>query len=343
MKKIKVSIPGLPSNLSVQQYIGNDNNVYEDYKFYLNQEIEKPDYWFVLESLDKVSVSCSINPKNIIYLNTETSYPKDYFTKNYMKSYMNQFALKYGCYGNSDYSYNVNLPFLPWLINSQNNISAFSKSENDINFFKNLKSLKKNKKLSVICSNKTYTDDHIARLNFVYTLKEYFQNNLDWFGVGVNDIRNKWEGIAEYKYHIVLENDSRNNLVSEKLYDSFLGLAYPFYYGAPNLSSYFPYKSFSEIDIMDYKKSINVIEEGMNKSLYENCFDDLLESKDLVLTKYNFVFRILDIVKSLNTDINNRSDITLYNVGYFWNKEVNYKNKIKHQIKRRLRINVNNY
>ena len=36
----------------------------------------------------------------------------------------------------------------------------------------------------------------------------------------------------------------KNNLISEKLYDSYLGLAFPIYFGAPNSGEYFPKNSF---------------------------------------------------------------------------------------------------
>ena len=156
---------------------------------------------------------------------------------------MKQFNLKYGCYNNFDSDYHSALPFVPWLINGKNDFSAYEDNEKDLNYFKNLNSIEKNKLISVICSTKSYTDDHKARLNFVYKLKEHFQERLDWFGAGINEIDRKWDGIANYKYHIAIENESRNNLISEKLFDSYLGLAFPIYYGAPNVEDYFPKSS----------------------------------------------------------------------------------------------------
>ncbi len=343
MIKIKLSIPGQPENLNIQQYIGNNDNKLNDYKFYINSEINEPDYWFVIESLDKKSVECLIKPSNIIYLNSETSYPKDYFLNRYIQSYMNQFSLKYGCYNNFDNNYESSLPFLPWLISSNNDVTAYEENKKDINYFRNLNSIEKNKNLSVICSTKTYTDDHKARLNFVYKIKEHFQENLEWFGSGVNNIPSKWDGIANYKYHIVLENDSRNNLISEKLYDSFLGLAYPLYYGAPNVYDFFPKNSLSKIDILDIKKSIDIIENCILENTYDKSIESLIEAKNMVINEHNFINRIINIVENFENTKEIKKKVILYNVDHFWKTEVNYKNKIKHFIKRKLRINVNNY
>src|SRR5210317_1410861 len=114
MKNIKLSISGQPNNLNIQQFVGNDENIFENYKFHINSSFENPDYWFVLESINKSSEECLIDPNHIIYLNTETSYPKDYFLSKYMRSYMNQFKFKYGCYNNFDIQYSSTFPFLTW-------------------------------------------------------------------------------------------------------------------------------------------------------------------------------------------------------------------------------------
>tara|TARA_B100001996_G_C18665859_1_gene594853 strand:+ start:559 stop:1596 length:1038 start_codon:yes stop_codon:yes gene_type:complete len=345
MINVKVSISGQPDNLNIQQFIGNDENIYENIKFHVNTDIAEADFWFVIESINKSDETCIVNPENIIYLNFETSYPKDYFLNKYIQSYMKQFNLKYGSYNFFDDSYIVDIPFVPWLINSKNNNSIFEKHERDVNYFLKLNQLEKTKTMSVICSTKNITDNHKARLNFVYKLKEHFQDGLDWFGEGVNEIENKWEGIKDYKYHVALENDSRNNLISEKIYDSFLGLSLPFYYGGTNVSNYFPKESYVNIDIMDLKKSIDIIEKSISQNTYENQFDNIIQAKNLVLKKYNLFFRITSIVKSLNDKSNKKLNkpTTIKNVNYFWNTEVNYKNKIKHFLKRKFRINVNNY
>ena len=77
------------------------------------------------------------------------------------------------------------------------------------------------------------------RLLFAEKIAEHFGSDIDWFGDGIKTIENKWEAVSNYKYHIVLENESRNFLISEKLYDSYLGLAFPFYYGGSNVNSFF--------------------------------------------------------------------------------------------------------
>ena len=111
----------------------------------------------------------------------------------------------------------------------------------------------------MICSSKKITDDHRVRLLFAEKIAEYFGSDIDWFGDGVNTIENKWDAVSNYKYHIVLENESRNFLISEKLYDSYLGLAFPFYYGGSNVNSFFSEDTYRSIDVLDIKKSIELV------------------------------------------------------------------------------------
>ena len=80
-----------------------------------------------------------------------------------------------------------------------------------------------------------------------------------FLAIGFDPIPDKWDAIYLYKYHIVLENCSIPDYWTEKLADAFLGLAYPIYYGCTNLSSYFPEKSFTPIDIDNPEQAISIL------------------------------------------------------------------------------------
>ena len=52
MIKIKVSIPGFGGNLNISQYVGNDDGVWGDARFYVNDSsVDEVDYWFVIDDL----------------------------------------------------------------------------------------------------------------------------------------------------------------------------------------------------------------------------------------------------------------------------------------------------
>ena len=141
--------------------------------------------------------------------------------------------------------------------------------------------------MSVFCSDKNFTEGHRKRLDFVNGLKDHFGEDLDWYGNGINQLDTKWDGIAPYKYHISLENKNMDYVISEKLFDSYLGLSFPFYSGAPNVNDYFPSNSLRKIDINNLDKSIEIIEECIENNLYENNSNEILYSKNLICTELN--------------------------------------------------------
>jgi len=349
---LKISFPGHGLDLDISQFIGNNNNVYGNKKFWINSDIQDCDFWFIFEDLNKFdNNTTSVDKKNIIYLSAETSWPDEYYFRESKVEFLHQFHQIY-IYG-LNFPHNLfknkviqDLPFLPWMINANHGDSYFAPNERDLNFFKNTNFIKKTKKLSIICSDKKDTEFHKKRFNFVVQLKEHFGDELDWFGNGVNEIDSKWDGISDYKYHICLENISRDYLITEKLYDPFLGLSYPIYYGAPNVHKFFTTDSFSVIDIFDLDKSIKIIEKILYEDSYEKLLPKIIESKNLVCTKYNVFDRISNIVDNLVEKNFYKETVTLKSKGHFevitgevkLNKKLIFYRKIKQKIKNILNL-----
>ena len=51
MINIKVSLPGFNKDLSISQFIGNTDNTLDGCKFWINEQIDSPDIWFVFENV----------------------------------------------------------------------------------------------------------------------------------------------------------------------------------------------------------------------------------------------------------------------------------------------------
>lgn len=298
MINIKITLPGFKDNLTISQFTGNEESILGDCKFWINKKIENPDIWFVFENIILEKEACKIDPKKVIFLSAETSYPDNHFLKDSRTNFLKQFGYIYTTYETINNSIK-DMPFLPWMINSNHGDSIYSPSPRDVNYFLELQHLKKTKTLSIICSDKDFTEGHKKRLDFAYGLKEHFGDLIDWFGNGINPLDKKWDGISNYKYHISIENKNKDYLISEKLMDPFLGLSFPFYYGAANASDFFPKKSFQHIDINDLNKSIEIIEAGIESNLYEQNMKFLLESKHLVCKDYNLFYRLSTISKQI--------------------------------------------
>jgi hypothetical protein len=132
----------------------------------------------------------------------------------------------------------------------------------------------------------------------VSALKEHFGNRLDWFGNGINPLEQKWDGLAPYKYTIVLENQATSHVLTEKIQDAFLALAVPVYWGAPEAEEIFGENSFISIDIKDIHGSITLIEQLLESDSYEARLPSLLAAKAVVTDDLNHLFRMRDILKN---------------------------------------------
>jgi hypothetical protein len=295
MIKVKLTIPGALRKINLAQFLDNDENRYKNCIFFVNENIPDPDFWFVIEGPCKDDYKCNIDPNRIYFLTSEASLPSGYYATLQGSKFLDQFHLIYTCH--DVYRKNViyTIPFLPWMINANHGASIHAKNKRDYNYFSSLSELPKSKILSVICSSKTYTDDHAQRLRFVIKMKEHFKDKLDWFGNGIHLLPIKWDGIAPYKYHLVLENHPKYNIITEKIFDAFLGLSYPIYNGAPNILDFFPDEALTRININDFNGSINQIESVLQEDRYNQKLSALIKAKELCLNQYNLFHRIGEI------------------------------------------------
>lgn len=107
----------------------------------------------------------------------------------------------------------------------------------------NLK-IKKTKLISMIASSKKKTKGQKKRNK----IANKFSNKIDLFGEGRKYIKNKEEGLTDYCFSIVVENDFTNDYFSEKILDCFATKTIPIYLGSNNITNY-----FDETGIIFYK------------------------------------------------------------------------------------------
>lgn len=186
----------------------------------------------------------------------------------------------------------------------------------DFDYLKNLPPLKKSKDLSSIISTAANTHLHKTRLEFVKYVRDSPDLNLDWYGKGVQELDDKWLGLAEYKYSIAIENSVHNNYFTEKIIDCFLSYTMPIYFGCPNILDFFPANSMLLIDPANKVESLRKIKEAIKDNYYEDNFESLLEARNLVLDKLSF---FPSLIEKLN-------DIGLYESSNSSQKRVLYRN-----------------
>lgn len=160
----------------------------------------------------------------------------------------------------------------------------------------------KTKDLSIIVSDKVAREGHRERYAFVNKIIGHFKDKVDVFGRGTRFIRDKYEGLADYKYSVAIENSTLPGYWTEKIADCYLSHTMPVYYGCPDIEDYFSADSMISIDIRDFTGSIRKMEQAIEENLYEKHLDAILKGKDDVLNKYQFFPFLADILENRIAD-----------------------------------------
>jgi len=110
----------------------------------------------------------------------------------------------------------------------------------------------KSKQLSIIASDKNFTNGHFLRHESV----RRFGDRMDVMGKGYTPIDNKIIGLKDYRYSVVTENCKYNDYFTEKLLDCFLTGTVPIYYGFDNSSNIFNSKGIIPFDTIEDLEAI---------------------------------------------------------------------------------------
>ncbi|NDW18187.1 hypothetical protein D0T53_04545 [Dysgonomonas sp. 216] len=269
------------------------------YRFYIDEEIEDPDFWVVQGKGIRHAESCQVSPQNTILLSTE---PRSVLV--YPQAYIRQFGMVCTCQEKTKHP-NVVMapPVLPWFVGYKQSSGGKCTYSLDYDILSNSPAPPKTKLISVITSDKAFTKGHLDRIRFVEKLKLHYGDQIDIFGRGINDFDDKWDVLAPYKYHISIENSSQPYYWTEKISDCFLAETFPLYYGCTNLSDYFAEDSFLSIDIHNFEQSVQVIDYAINNDVYEQRRVQLNHCKQQVLGEYNMFNYIAGLCDRLNPSL----------------------------------------
>lgn len=174
-------------------------------------------------------------------------------------------------------------PALPWHVNK------------DYDFLAKCGMPRKERTLSWITSNYVYWEGHRARMAFLERIRGHV--DFDLYGKGFNQIDDKWEGLAPYRYSLAIENFQNPFYWSEKIADCFLSWTMPIYYGCTRINEYFPPESMVVVDINDPISTIEKIRETMLSDRWERNLDAIAYARELVLKKYHLFPFLVDKIK----------------------------------------------
>jgi len=269
------------------------------YQFFINKNIDEPDFWVVQGKGLRTTESYQVAPENTLLLTTE---PKSVLV--YPQKYIKQFGAICSCQEKTKHENLILGPaILPWFVGfkkSKDKGFIYSLTYDDL--IKN-ETPTKTKLISVITSNKAFTQGHLDRIEFVEKLKAHYGDSIDVFGEGYNDFDDKWDILAPYKYHISIENSSQRHYWTEKISDCFLAETYPIYYGCTNLSEYFPEGAFQPINIHDFESAVAIIDCIIQENTFELKRSDLKECKMKVLNEYNMFDYVAMLCDKMNPEL----------------------------------------
>lgn len=302
MFKVKVST--IYNDWPLVQQTADMSSTWGIYKFYINDEtVRDYDYWVVYENLNRVETA-TVPIGNVILITAE---PPNF--KRYANKYLAQFKTVRCAH---DYVKHPNVirshPCLPWHVGRRVRFDQNQSFDLPYDRLVAMSAIMKSRVLSVITSNKDFTQEHRARLRFVRELQKRIVD-IDVYGRGIRDVEDKWDAISPYKYHIVIENGSYRDYWTEKISDCYLAGAYPFYIGCPNLEDYFPADSFTYLDINDLDASCAKVIHAIENDFFGKSLESRAKARALCLNKYNFFAEVAEWCSG--KPVNNREQIKL--------------------------------
>lgn len=142
------------------------------------------------------------------------------------------------------------------------------------------------------------TDGHILRMDFLDGLVDRGDSQLDLYGRGDfsgshyrGEVDDKWDGLAEYRYSLAIENYKGPHYFSEKVVDPLLAWCLPIYWGCTNLDDYLPEDSYVWIDIED-PDAPSRVREIIESDLRERNLDAITEARRRILNEYQYLPRV---------------------------------------------------
>ena len=296
MKLIKVTttFPEWP----LEQQTPGRCAVWGNYRFVLNAQVEECDYWIVFDGLPSAAETCLCPAGGTVLITAEPP-----SVRAYNRAFVSQFSCVVSAHRDLVASRLViSPPALPWHLGRRVSDSGQNLGFNrDYDVLCSCPVPAKKALLSVIASEKIFTPEHEYRLKFVDLLRSEFGPDIDIFGRGIRNIEDKWDAIAPYRYHVVLENASVADYWTEKIVDTYLSWSYPLYMGCPNLATYFPAESFLQLEWGQSELAIATIKETLERDPYERSLEYIRAARRKCLDEYNFFPFIARMCDSLPT------------------------------------------
>ena len=136
----------------------------------------------------------------------------------------------------------------------------------------------KTKMISMIASNKSFTEGQQNRLKWI----ERLGDQVDLYGRGFNEIEYKEEGLCDYMFSVVIENGIYESYYTEKILDCFATGTIPVYLGSPDIADYFNKDGIIELtdefEVSDeiYESKVEAIRDNLERVKQIEVLEDFI-------------------------------------------------------------------
>jgi hypothetical protein len=153
--------------------------------------------------------------------------------------------------------------------------------------------------ISWIAGNATDLPGHMVRFRFLDFVKRNDPIGIDYYGRAVRFIEDKWDGLAPYRYTIIVQNSVSPDYWTDVVEDTFLAGTVPLYCGCTNLEDYFPEEAFIRIDISRPEESLETIVKTVREDKWEKRLTALEEARRRVLLRHQFFPHLSRLIRTL--------------------------------------------
>lgn len=304
------------SNLLLRQ-TPNNSGIWAGNKFVVNRKIDKCDWWIICHGTGLIEKETSLcDPEHLIYISME---PSELIIGT-TNEFLSQFSRLVICDRAVRHKNILYKNVITWWAGIEvvfnKGAHKFSKTiKKNYDDFKLEKIPDKLNRVSIIVSSKKKLPGHRNRIKFIEALeKSPAGKYLDIYGDKHLPILDKWDAIAPYKYHLVIENSQLEDYWSEKIGDSYIGYSYPIYLGCPNIDNYFPKKSYSQIEFGDVDLVSKLIINLIDNDKFSDSINEISAAREMVLEKYNIFQVISDLCEG---EASKYTECTLYPNRYY--------------------------
>lgn len=112
-------------------------------------------------------------------------------------------------------------------------------------------------------------------------------------------LREKIDGLKDYRFSLAIENCQEQNYITEKFYDCIITDTVPIYFGAPNIKDIFPQNGYFNLsNINDLNELTSFIDTINNnaETIYNYMLPELHKIKSYYLNQLNPLNKIIELV-----------------------------------------------